>query len=351
MADSPATSTPRPRRGRRLLVITLVTLLVLGGGAVAGLYLVSNHLAGNVERVPSVFEPLDEAERPEPPAGEQQEARTFLLVGTDSRAEEPTTGADAENSTVEDGGVRSDVIMLLRLSADRESAAVVSVPRDSWVHVPGHGMAKVNAAYAFGGASLLVHTLESLTDIRIDHFAVIDFAGFESLTDAVGGITVNVAETTSHEGVTFEEGQNHLDGEEALVYVRQRYELPRGDLDRVQRHQAVMRELLGEALSEDTMRSPRRAYTLVDTATDWVSVDDTLSNGDMRSLAWGMRSMRTGDVTFLTAPVSGLGREGAQSVVYLDEARAAQLWEALNDGEVERYAAENEDDVLGDDVR
>lgn len=346
----PSAPTRRSRRWRRVLVIGLVAVLLLGAGAFGTLYLVSERLAGKIERVPSVFEGLDEDQRPEPPTGDQQEARTFLLVGTDTRATEPTTGSGTDSASVQHGGARSDVIMLLRLAADKESAAVVSIPRDSWVEVPGHGTAKINAAYANGGASLLVETLESLSDVRVDHFGVIDFAGFESLTDALGGITVEVASETTHQDVTFVQGTNHLSGEEALLYVRQRHGLPRGDLDRVQRHQNVMRALASEMVSEETLTSPRRAYTLVDTATDWVSVDDSLSNHELRSLAWGMRSLRTDDITFLTAPVADLGREGDQSVVYLDEARAGQLWEAMNAGEIERYAADNQEDVLGSDV-
>ena len=124
--------------------------------------------------------------------------------------------------------------MIARLNPDRTVAAVASIPRDSWVDIPGHGHDKINAAYSFGGPSLLVATVENLTQIRIDHFAVIDFAGFRSMVDAVGGIDVGIDAPTSSDGVAFHQGVNHLDGRAALAYVRQRYGLIGGDFDRAQ---------------------------------------------------------------------------------------------------------------------
>ena len=98
-------------------------------------------------------------------------------------------------------------------------------------------MNKINAAYAFGGPSLLIRTVENLTALRIDHFAVVDFAGFRSVVDAVGGIDVGISAATNNDGVDFHQGVNHLDGTQALAYVRQRYGLADGDLDRAQRQQ------------------------------------------------------------------------------------------------------------------
>lgn len=150
---------------------------------------------------------------------------TFLLVGTDSRSAASTTGEDATGPSFVPGAQRSDVVMLAQVSADRQSARVVSIPRDSWVEIPGRGRGKVNAAYSWGGAALLVATVEKLTGVRVDHFAVIDFAGFRSVVDAVGGVDVGVAARTASAGVTSQAGVNHLDGDAALVYVRQRHEL------------------------------------------------------------------------------------------------------------------------------
>jgi LCP family protein required for cell wall assembly len=292
--------------------------------------------------VPDVFVGLDESARPV-----EQAPLNFLLVGTDSRADAPTTGTDAPVG-VDAGSQRSDVLMLMQLAPDGDSASVVSIPRDSWVDIPGHGRNKVNAAYAFGGASLLTQTVEQLTGVRVDHFAVIDFAGFEAMVDAVGGIDVQVAEATSNIGVEFRAGLNHLDGAQALAYVRQRYDLPGGDLDRARRQQNALRALLSQAASSGSLSDPIGLVRLVDATSRSVSVDDTLSNGGLRDIAFGAAGLRRSGVTFLSAPVAGLGREGEQSVVYLDDARAGELWTALQSGDTTAYADAHPDDLLGD---
>ncbi len=347
-ADEPAPESPRRRRRwRRALVVTVVMLFSLVLLAAGGLYLISERLAGNVARIPSVFTDLDPAQRPAKPPGPAGEAETFLLAGSDSLAGEPTTGSAAHGAEPEPGAQRSDVIMLVRVNAARTAAVVASIPRDSWVAVPGHGMAKINAAYAYGGPTLLVRTVEALTNVRVDHFATIDFAGFRAMVDAVRGIDVTVAERTTFGDIVFEPGRNHLDGQRALAYVRQRKGLPEGDLSRVQRQQNALRALLAKAASSGMLSSPARLYDLLDAVTRSVGVDDTLTNDDLRSLAYGLRNLATGAVTFLTSPVAGLGREGAQSVVYLDQQRAARLWQALDHDRIDDYLEDNGGDVLG----
>ena len=332
---------PRSRRLHRFLLVTSAVLLLVAALTAGGLYWLSERLGNNVQRVPDVFNGIEDANRPT-----ATEALTFLLVGTDSRSPDPTTGEDATGPQFVPGGQRADVMMLVRLSADRSHAAVVSIPRDSWVPVPGRGMAKINAAFSWGGPTLAVQTVEALTKVRIDHFAVIDFAGFQAMTDSVGGIDVNVAKTTSSRGVTFTAGPNHLNGDQALVYVRQRYELPRGDLDRVQRQQNAMRALVKKAFADGALGDIGRTYGLVDSISQWVSVDDTLSNQGLRELAFSLRDLRPGGLSYLTAPVSGLGREGAQSVVYLDKRHTTELWPHLQAADVRPYLAKYPEDAL-----
>ncbi|MBN9737937.1 MULTISPECIES: LCP family protein [unclassified Pseudonocardia] len=330
----------KPRRtGRRLLVtfgaLVLVLLLVVGGGLV---YLVSS-VGNDVPRIPGAFQGLDAGDRPATFGG-----TTFLLVGTDSRSDAPTTGSGAEEG-VDAGSERSDVIMLGTFAPDGQSASVVSIPRDSWVDIPGRGMNKINAAYAFGGPSLLIGTVEQLTGVRVDHFGVVDFAGFTSLVDSVGGIDVTVARATSNAGVDFVQGENHLDGAQALAYVRQRYDLPNGDIDRAARQQNAMKALL-EQVQRKATTDPAALYTFATSVGDAVSIDDSLSNTGLVQLAVEYRNLRGSDVSFLTAPVAGLGREGAQSVVYLDDQRGPQLWDAIRNGSVEQYADANPSETL-----
>jgi LCP family protein required for cell wall assembly len=343
--DDPGAPTPSPRerrRGRRILIGLAVVVLLLLGAAGATTFVLTERLGNNVTRLPDAFQGLDAQARPP-----VNDAVTFLLVGTDSRSDEPTTGADAPLG-VDPGSQRSDVLMLARINPARTAASVVSIPRDSWVDIPGRGFNKINAAYAFGGPPLLITTVEKLTNIRIDHFAVIDFAGFQAMVDTVGGIDVNVAKATSHDGVQFRQGANHLDGVQALAYVRQRYELPRGDIDRAQRQQNALRALLDKAASSGVLADPVKLYRLLDAVSRSVSIDDTLSNGGIRGLGIEMSGLRPSGVTFLGAPVRGLGREGAQSVVYLDDARAAELWDALTSDALEAYAQRNRADSLSD---
>jgi LCP family protein required for cell wall assembly len=241
--------------------------------------------------------------------------------------------------------------MLMHVAADRRTAAFVSIPRDSWVAVPDRGPDTISSAYAAGGPTLLVRTVEQLTALRIDHFALMDFAGFKDITDAVGGIDVRIAKATGDNRGSFPAGLNHLDGDQALVYVRQRYNLPGGDLDRVRRQQNVIKALMAKAASRGLLSSPTGTLKLADSVARAVSVDDSLDNGDLRSLVLSLRGLRPAGVKFLTAPVSGLGREGKQSVVRLDGTRSAELWQAVARDDVAGYVAAHPDDALGSNPR
>ncbi len=344
----PVPDAPERRRGRRHrrprtrtpLVLGLALFLVLVAAAGA-LFAVSESLGDNVGRIPDPFRALDRATRPAETA-----ALTFLIVGTDSRSPDPTTGTDAPAQAFVPGAQRSDVVMLAQISPDRTRAAVVSIPRDSWVTIPGHGPNKINAAYSIGGAPLLVATVERLTGVRVDHFAVIDFAGFRSVVDAIGGVDVGVAAPTSSGGVQFQQGVNHLDGEAALVYVRQRHDLPGGDLAREARQQNVLRAVLDRISTTDMIAHPFELYAFLDAITRSFSLDATLSNAALRSLVVDLRGLRPPGVAFLSTPVLGAGMEGTQSVVLLDGGRDAQLWAALRGGDPADYARRNPVDQL-----
>ena len=327
-------------RTKRAVLTTAVIALVLAASAVAALTTLTEKFGDNVARVPNAFEGLNESARPLSSGG-----LTFLLVGTDTRSDLPTTGTAAEATPT--AGGRSDVLMIARIAADGQTAAVVSIPRDSWVNVPGQGMNKINAAYAFGGAGLLIHTVESLTALHIDHFAVIDFAGFKSVVDSVGGIDVSLSAPTTDRGVTFQQGLNHLDGDKALVYVRQRYGLTNGDLDRGQRQQNALRALLSKAAASGTLNNPLGLYRLLSSIGSFVSVDDTLDNSALRLITQKVRDVGPGNFMFLRAPVAGFGREGSQSVVYLDNKQTVELWRCLQQGTMANYVGQHADDSLG----
>jgi LCP family protein required for cell wall assembly len=231
--------------------------------------------------------------------------------------------------------------MLVHLPTDRHRAYLVSFPRDSWVPIQGHGNAKLNAALSFGGPPLLIATIERLTGVRIDHFAIVDFEGFRSMTDALGGVDVQVTRTVwaPAQKVLWPAGIHHLDGTRALDFVRQRHNLPGGDLGRIKRQQAFLKALARQAVDRGTLANPLKLNAFLEAATKAVSVDESLTTSRLRSLALQFRSVRAGDLVLLTAPVAGTGTEGRQSVVYLDRAKGQPLYRALREDTVEGYLA------------
>jgi LCP family protein required for cell wall assembly len=311
-----------------LVGLALVLLLVAGVGL---MYVASERLGDNVTRVQNAFGGLDEARRP-PATG----ALNFLLVGTDSRSESAAPGAAAVGANSD-----ANVVMIAHVAPDRRSATVVSIPRDSWVDIPDRGRGRVSGAYAVGGASLLIKTVENLTALRIDHFAVIDFAGFRSMVDALGGIDVDVAAPVAG----LPRGPNHLDGTRALLYVRDRSGFENGD--RAWRQQNALRAMLEKATASNTLGDPVRLYDFLDAASHSVGVDDTLSNGGMRALALKLGEIRPPDVLFVRVPVAGLGFDGAGPVVQLDAVRAAQLWTAVQRERAGAFVRDNGHDALG----
>jgi LCP family protein required for cell wall assembly len=242
-------------------------------------------------------------------------AMNILLVGSDSR------------TTVANG--RSDVIVLIHVSSDRQHAYLVHFPRDLYVNVPGHGKDKINAAYAYGGPQLLVRTLQNLVDVPFDNVAVIDFEGFKAMTDALGGVNVYAEEASSKTGIV-NVGMNHFDGDQALAFVRERYELSEGDISRGRRQQAFIKALMLEALSEKTLTNPSRFADFVGAGARNLTVDNAFSVSDMRSQALQLRGLGRKDIVFIAAPITGFGTSprGA-SIDIVDEAAMARLSTAL----------------------
>jgi LCP family protein required for cell wall assembly len=330
---------PPPVARRRLLIRVLIAAaaaVLLVGGA-TGLFLERQRAYDqNIQRISGAF-PAE----PGRPARAPGRAQNWLLVGSDRRADQATTGPNANQPLWPYGVQRADTIMLVHLPADRSRAYLVSFPRDCWVPIQGHGNAKLNAALSLGGPPLLIATIEQLTRVRVDHFAILDFEGFRSMTDALGGVEVRVARTVwdPAQKVVWPAGTHHLDGPRALDFVRQRHNLPGGDLGRIKRQQAYLKALAGQVVDKGTLANPLKLNAFLEASTKAVSVDESLTISRLRSLALQFRSVRASDVVFLTAPVAGTGTEGRQSVVYLDQAKGQLLYRALRADAVEGYLA------------
>jgi polyisoprenyl-teichoic acid--peptidoglycan teichoic acid transferase len=251
-------------------------------------------------------------------------ALNYLLLGSDSRNPQ-----DA-------GEGRADSIMVVHLNRARDQAYIISFPRDMWVEIPGHGMNKINAAFPLGGAGLTVQTLEALTDVRIDHVVQIDFEGFIQLTEELGGVQVtNETAFTSH-GHSYPKGKITISGEKALWFVRERYSLPRGDLDRAENQRKVIQAIVRKGLSPDVVADPVRFTGFIGGLAKHLTVDATLTDAEIRATALSLR-LTANNIKLMQAPLTGLGTINGQSVDLVDEAKMAELSTAMRDDTVAEY--------------
>jgi len=322
---------PRRRRGWRIAIVGVLLLgLLFVGGVFAYLAFLNNTVSDNLTYEPLLPEEEERVttqdgtmlpvpvERPE----EAGDALNYLVLGSDSR------DLDAERG-------RSDVIILMHISDDRERVDLIHFPRDYFVDIPGSSRPnKINAAYSIGGAPLLVETIQPLIGVPIDSVAIVNFESFKALTNAVGGVEVNVAEASPG----FPEGTMRMDGETGLEFVRERYALSQGDISRGQRQQAFIKAVMLKVLSRETLTNPARLSEVVDAATSNLTVDDNLDVAKMRSLAFSMRDVRGNDIHFETAPWSGIGSDDvAGSIVLPAQEQLVDLTEHLQTDTMEDY--------------
>jgi LCP family protein required for cell wall assembly len=228
-------------------------------------------------------------------------------------------------------------LMVMHLAAVRKSTYMISFPRDMYVPIPGHGKNKINAAFAYGGPQLTVRMLEDLLDTRMDHVALIDFEGFIKLTEELGGVRVYNKYPSTTGGYRFPVGNVNLQGEQALAYVRERKQLPHGDLDRAERQRVVLRAILAKGLAKETITNPFKFVNFVRGVSQHVSVDDGLTESKLRKTALSLR-LSSDDVHLLQAPISGLGTSPTrQSIDIVDKRKLAQLAKALRNDEMDKY--------------
>nr|WP_272902254.1 LCP family protein [Brevibacterium daeguense] len=321
------------KTGRNVLIVVLVLVLlaVLGIGVYA--FYVANLWDSGSQGVTD--EEAFGGDRPDP----EGTGTNILLLGSDTRAE----GDDLEDAR----GSRSDTIMVMHLPEDSSGVQIMSIPRDAWVEVEGHGQAKINAAMSYGGLSLATSTISDFIGAPIHHVAVIDFEGFQALTDSLGGVDVESEQAFSVDGHTFDEGTNHLNGEEALAFVRARKQFADGDLQRVRNQQAFLTGIMNEIISADTLSNPNKVAGMVRDFSPYMTVDSGLSASKIASMAFGMRDIRSGDIEFFSAPVSGLGTSSdGQSYLTIDEGELGKVRDAFKNDTVDEYAAAAESQHL-----
>ncbi|MFI5890873.1 LCP family protein [Actinoplanes sp. NPDC051513] len=329
-------------RWAKVVVVTLAVLIGLAGAGFGTAVLYAGHLEGEVARddilgrasaLPRITEAPEYVIVTGPssaPPALSGAGENFLILGVDTRA------------TWTQGQSRSDTIMLIHVDASRSHAAVVSIPRDSYVYIPpvpgrwAGGKTKINAAYAWGGAPLVLQVVSHLTGLAIDHVVRVDFAAIRKITDIVGGVDVNVRKTVTdgRTGYRFRAGVNHLDGRRAEIYVRQRYGLAQGDFDRVKRQQQYLHALGDKILSMGVLTNPMRLNALLSEVAKSLVVDSGL---DLTATARELSGLRTDDLDFTTIPSTGFVRSAAGTANRLDKAGCRDLFLALRTDTMDAY--------------
>ena len=334
--DPPPAKRPRlkPRWGRIALLGGLAVLIV---AVIAGisLYGYANGLDKDLKRT-DAFSALT-GDRP---AKAVEGALNILLVGSDSR--DPDATKDDTNAW------RADTLIVMHIPADHKSAQLVSIPRDLWVQIPSGNSAdcssgsrnKINASFAFGGLPRAVKTVECLTNVRVDNVMAIDFGGFKEVTDALGGVDLYVDQTITsihkpHR--VFTKGMMHMNGEQALDWVRQRYQFPRGDFDRQRHQQEFLKAVMDKAASGGTLANPGKLNNFLKSVTAAVTVDQNFSLSDMAQF----RDIRGSNLTFITSPNKGSENISGQSVVVSDRDKAIALYKAVADDKMSEWMAAN----------
>lgn len=314
-----------PRVYLRRLMATLTLVVIASAAYLAVIPLKAWSAVDRVENSPTSS----------PPSGA---GRNFLLVGSDSR--EGLTAAElTELSTGPDeGGKRTDSIMIVHVSDHGGAPIVVSIPRDSYVPIPGKGNSnKINAAYALGGPRLLTDTVQQATGLHVDGYFEIGFVGFSRVVDSVGGVDICVAREMKDDlaGIDLKPGCQLLDGRTALGYVRSRHSDPRGDLGRAERQRQFLGAVMKKAATPGTVLNPRRYAAFADAASAGLTVGSNTSLGDAIAVAQALRTVGNGEGLSLQVPIetASLQTKNAGVAVKWNASQAKTLFAALRQDE------------------
>ena len=257
--------------------------------------------------------------------------KNILLLGSDTRS-----GSEAALVS----GSRADTIMLMHIPADGKGVYIISIMRDTWVNIPGYGPAKINAALNYGGISLQVATVENLVGVKIDHVAEIEFEGFKSLVNAIGGVDVQVPFAFTSNVWTFTPGLMHLNGSGALSFVRERYSFADGDYQRVRNQRAFLRGLYNTMKAKGALSNVASFQSSIESLTDYMRVDSGLNAAQIAQIAAPV--LTSGDTTMrmTTLPNAGPGWSyDGQSIVIVNQAANANLSYALQNDTMDQFMA------------
>ncbi|MBC2901304.1 LCP family protein [Streptomyces cupreus] len=331
----------RRSRALRIAGLTLAGVLVLAAGAAGWAYWQLNDNIKSVDINTALGDNRPAKPTPSATATAEElptEALNILVLGSDSRSGAENQALGGGDST----GARSDTAMVVHLDAGRSEATVVSIPRDTLVTRPSCPLenggsteaaynAMFNSAYAVGGPVCAVKTVESLTNVRMDHYIEIDFAGFAKLVDALGGVTVTTEEDIDDEDshLTLEAGTHHLDGEQALALARTRHAIGDGsDLGRIGLQQQLVKALLEQISTTDLLTDPAKLYRVADAVTGSLTTDTGLDSlTELTRLGQSLKDLSADSVTTVTMPV--VPAPSDRNRVVAEEPEASELWESL----------------------
>ena len=326
------------KSARSIKILTGISIAVLAISAVSALAF--GTVTASINKI-DVFNGIEK--RPE----KKSTAMNYLLVGSDTR--EGLSKAELKalrvGSVATAAGKRSDTMLLVHISKARDKAVMISIPRDTFALIPEHTSktgklipavySKINSSFNWGGAPLLIQTIEEMTELKIDHYIEINFAGFARIVDSIGGVEIctkkNINDPKSH--LVLEAGVHTLNGIESLKYVRTREFDGMGDIGRMQRQQAFMSAVLRKATSAGVLLNPVTMASFINSALSAVTTDSELKNSDLIALAKQMKSLSTSSVRTLTVPLSDLNyySNGVTSAVLWDPVLAPQLWTRLRE--------------------
>jgi LCP family protein required for cell wall assembly len=279
----------------------------------------------------------------------ESSAVNYLIVGSDTReglSREEIKRLKVGGTDVA-AGKRSDTMLLIHISKKRDKAAIISIPRDSYALIPEHNnsqgkvipaaYSKINSAYNWGGAPLLIETLESMSDLRIDHYVELNFVGFVRMVDALGGVEIctkkDINDPKSH--LTLPAGTHVLDGIDSLKFVRTRVFDGLGDLGRMKRQQEFASAMLRKATSAGVLLNPVKMVDFINSALDSVVTDEGLSQGDLLTLGKQLRNLSASNVRTLTIPLKyyNYNKNGVSAAVLWDPVLAPELFERIKNDE------------------
>jgi LCP family protein required for cell wall assembly len=321
-------------RAIRIFTILSISIVAISAISWAGL----GRITAAIPKV-DAFNGLDN--RPK----KESSAVNYLVVGSDTR--EGLTRAEIKRlrvgGTEVAAGKRSDTMLLIHISKKRDKAAIISIPRDTYSLIPEHtnsqgkiipaSHSKLNSAFNWGGAPLLIDTFEQMSGLRIDHYIEVNFVGFVRMVDALGGVEIctkkDIDDPKSH--LVLPAGRHILDGVDSLKYVRTRQFDGLGDLGRMKRQQEFAGAMLRKATSAGVLLNPVTMLDFINSALDSVVTDQGLSQGDLLTLGKQLRNLSASNVRTLTIPLKyyNYSKNGISGAVLWDPVLAPELFERI----------------------